>query len=420
MKRTKIAIGFLFSVLVLAVLITPAAAWETTEWIEGGDGYMVNNVVIEASTIGVNKDENNSISGSVSLSYYEWKNDNWTRINGTRLELNKSLNFNSTDGNYTVTLIDLREVGRFNEAKLEIRTTASVTNSGYVKGGHSNATGAGKPELTITKVITPSQNVLVDDIMTVTVYVHNTGNYDAKNVNINDPYPAGFLLMSNPTVNNTINQTINKNTNNTYLVYQIKAVETGRKTIPMTTATGQNALGTSYSYTQTNSVVIDVGELSALTFTSSPMSGSTVDYYTRSKIDGTIVVKNTGTMPAQFVSVEFMLPDNATISGRDKTEITVNGNKATVYIDQLTPNNERSINYSLSATSEGYYEVKSGYSYIYNNSNKTGELGTVSYRAVGSKEVATLLDYWYLLLIPVILIALVAIFFLKKRNEYRF
>ena len=422
MKPMNMIIGLLFFALFLAVLATPAAAsWETTEWIEGGsDGYMINNVIIEVAAIGISKDENGTISGNLSLSAWEWKNDEWVKnANGsTKLSLNGTVRFNASDGEYSVTLVDLREIGKFNEAKLEMWTNAVVSsNKGlYIKGGHANATGAGSPNLVITKVVTPTENVSVDDVLTVMVYVHNTGNYDAKNVNINDPYPAGFLMLP-ATVNNTVNQTINKNTNNTYLVYQIKAAETGRKTLPAATATGENNLGMSFSYVQTNSVAIEVGDLAALTFTSSPMSGNTVDYYTRSKIDGTIVVRNTGTMPAQFISVEFMLPNNAIISGKD---IVVNGNKASVYIDYLTPNNERIIHYSLSATAEGHYEVTAGYNYTYNNSTKTGGLETVVYRAVGSNTVSKLLDNWYLLLIPVILIAAVAVFVLKRRNEYRY
>ena len=417
MKPTKIIIGLLFFALVLTVFVSPAAAWEKTYWVEGGNnGYMINNIIIEADTIGVNTDDNGTVTGNVSVSLWEWKDDDWTRVNGTRLSLNSSWSFNTSDGNYTVKLIGLKESGRWNQSELEMWTNANVTNDGYIVGGHKNATGAGRPNLVITKVVTPTTNISVDDVMTVTVYVHNNGNYDAKNVNINDPYPTGFLVLP-ATVNNTVNQTINRNTNNTYLVYQIKAVETGTKMLPKAMANGENALGARYDYTQTNDVTITVNDLAALTFTSSPMSGNTVDYYTRSKIDGAIVVRNTGTMPAQFISIEFILPDNAIISGKD---VNVSGNKATVYIDYLTPNNERTIHYSLSATAEGYYEVTPGYSYTYNNSTKTGGLETVVYRAVGSNTVSKFLDYWFLLLIPVILIAGVAFFILKRRNEYRF
>ncbi|MCL2550358.1 MAG: hypothetical protein FWE78_05480 [Methanimicrococcus sp.] len=421
MKSAKIIIGLLFSALFLAALVSPAAAWETTHWVEGGsNGYMINNIILEADTIGVSTDDNGTVSGNVSLSLWEWKNDDWTRVNGTRLSLNGTWSFNTTDGNYTVKVIDLRET-RWNEAKLEIWTNANVTNSGYITGGHGNATGAGRPNLVITKVVTPTENISVGDIISVTVYVHNTGNYDAKNVNINEYFDndahRNFQMLAT-TVNNTVNQTINKNTNNTYLVYQLKVVETGdNKKLPVSTATAENSLGVKYDYSQANSVAINVSDLAALTFTSSPMSGNTVDYYTRSKIDGTIVVRNTGTMPAQFISVEFMLPENAIISGKD---IIVNGNKATVYIDYLTPNNERTIHYSLSAAAEGYYEVTAGYNYTYNNSTKTGGLETVVFRAVGSNTISKILDNWYLLLIPLILIALVAVFFLKRHNEYRF
>lgn len=412
----RLIIGVLFSAFIITALMTPALAWETTEWIEGSDGYMINNVIIEAGSIGA-KTENNTTEGNVSISVYEWKNDSWSRVNGTKLSLNQSMSFSASDGNYTVKAIDFREIGRYNEVKLEIWTNANVTNSGLIEGGHSNAEGAGRPQLTITKVITPSENISVDDIMTVSVYVNNTGNYDAKNVNITDPHQTGFLMM-NVTINNTVNQTVNKNTNSTYLVYQLKAVETGNYTLQKATATAENDVGMRFNYSQSNDVNIEVGDLAALTFTSSPLSGNTVDYYTRSKIDGSIVVKNIGTMPAQFINIEFELPEGATISGKDIN--TNNDNRATVYIDQLTPNNERTIEYSLSATDEGFYEVKIGYQYTYNNSSKTGELETVSYRATGNNLISEILEHWYILLIPAILIAAAAVFVMKKRREYRF
>lgn len=416
MKQMRLIIGVLFSAFIITALMTPALAWETTEWIEGSDGYMINNVIIEAGSIGA-KTENNTTEGNVSISVYEWKNDSWSRVNGTKLSLNQSMSFSASDGNYTVKAIDFREIGRYNEVKLEIWTNANVTNSGLIEGGHSNAEGAGRPQLTITKVITPSENISVDDIMTVSVYVNNTGNYDAKNVNITDPHQTGFLMM-NVTINNTVNQTVNKNTNSTYLVYQLKAVETGNYTLQKATATAENDVGMRFNYSQSNDVNIEVGDLAALTFTSSPLSGNTVDYYTRSKIDGSIVVKNIGTMPAQFINIEFELPEGATISGKDIN--TNNDNRATVYIDQLTPNNERTIEYSLSATDEGFYEVKIGYQYTYNNSSKTGELETVSYRATGNNLISEILEHWYILLIPAILIAAAAVFVMKKRREYRF
>ncbi|MDV0446168.1 hypothetical protein MmiAt1_17860 [Methanimicrococcus sp. At1] len=417
MKLIKYGAGLLFFALCLTAVMVPAAAYETTEWIEGSDGYMVNNIIIEAGSIGVSTDDNsNNTSGNVSISIYEWKNDSWTRLNGTKLGLNQTMSFQATDGNYTVRAIDFREIGRFNEVKLEIWTNANVSNSGYIDGGHSNAEGAGRPELVITKVVTPSSSVSVDDIITVMIYVNNTGNYDAKNVTITDPYQQGFL-MSNVTINNTVNQTINRNTNSTYLAYQLKAVEPGTYTLSKTTASAENNVGGKFNYTQSNDVRIEVSDLAALTFSASPLSGNTVDYYTRSKIEGNITIRNTGTMPAQYVGIEFTLPDGATISGK---EITVTGGKATVYIDQIMPNNQKTIEYSLSASAEGVYSVPITYNYTYNSSAKNGTIQTVSFNAVGSSAIGSFLDYWFLIFIPIILILVAALFLWKRHREYKF
>lgn len=407
--------GLFFALLIAAVMV-PAAAWEKDDWIEGSDGYMINNIIIEAGSIGVSKDESNSsnTSGNASISIYEWKNDSWTRLNGTMLSLNQTMSFSAADGNYTVRVLDFREIGRYNEVRLEMWTNAEVTNSGYIEGGHSSATGAGKPNLTITKVVTPSVDMSVDDVVTVMVYVSNTGDYDAKNVTITDPYQEGFL-MSNVSVNNTINQSIHKNTNSTYLVYQLKAVEPGEYKLQKATAVGENALGTKYNYTQSDNVTLFVSDLAALTFNTSPPRENVVDYQTRSKIAGTITIRNTGTMPAQYVSIDFGLPDGATVSGKD-----INGTTGSLYIDQIMPNNQKIIEYELSATAEGYYEVPITYSYNYNGSNKTGLLHTVTYSATENATITTAFKYWYLVAIPVILIAAVAFFLWKRHKEYKF
>ena len=418
MKLIKYGAGLLFFALFITAIAMPAAAWEKEDWLEGDNtGYMMNNVIIEVSSIGINKDDTtNNTTGNASVSVWEWKNERWEKINGTRLSLNQTMTFNATDGSYRVRVLDFREIGRYNEVKLEFWTDANITNSGKIDGGHENAEGAGKPNLIITKVVTPSENVNVDDIVTVTVFVENKGNYDAKNVTINDPYQTGFVMMT-VTVNNTVNQTINRNSNNTYLVYQLKATEPGEYPLSKTTVSAENTLGARYEYTQTNNVVVRVNELAALIFTNAPPSGNTVDYYTRTKIDGTFTIKNTGTMPAQYINIEFTLPNNATISGKN---ITVTGNKASLYIDQITPNNERIVEYSLSADAGGNYEVGIEYQYTYNGTPKSGPIGTVTYRAVGNSAISTLLEYWFILLIPIILIAAVVILFIRKRNEYRY
>jgi uncharacterized repeat protein (TIGR01451 family) len=391
----------------------PAAAWQRDNWVEGGDGFMVNNVIIDTTSISVSTNENNTTTGSVSVTAYEWRNDRWERINGTSLRLNQTMNFTAADGNYSVKVIDFREVGRFNEVRLEVWTSANVTNSGVIKGGHANATGAGRPDLVVTRVLSPSGDISVGDVVTVTVHIENRGRYEARNVTINDPAPEGFVI-SNVSINNTINQTVNPNSNNTYRSYQIRAIDPGSVQWQGVNVTAENALGIRFNYNSPNTTIV-VSDLAALTFTPQGPNGNRVDYHTRSSINGSITIRNTGTLPAQHISIDFGLPNNATISGRD-----INSTTGTVYIDQIMPNNQRVIEYSLSATAEGFFEVPITYSYVYNGSNKSGTIQTVTYSAVGNTTIATALQYWFVLLIPVILIAAVAFFLWRRHREYKF
>ena len=413
LKKSKFGKIILFAALILMMFAIPSVALEETDWIDSGNSYRINNVIIEVGSIGIDKEELND--SSVSISIYEWKNDKWEKNgNGWNLNLNNSSrSFKAADGNYTVEVLDFRG-SLYGSVKLRMWTSAEKQYSGHVNGTHANATGSGKPELTVTKVVTPAGGITMGDVITVQLYVSNNGKYEAKNVTITDPIPENFIL-TNTTLDNTINQTIGKNTNNTYKVYQLKAVEPGKYTLKKATVTGENSVGTKYEYNQSNNVVIDVNEVAALIFSDQTLSGNTVDYQARTKINGSFVIRNTGTLPAQYIEVEFKVPDNATISIKN---VTTEGNK--IHIDQLTPNNEKVVEYTLSADSAGYYEIPIGYQYTYNGSQKTGTIEPIIYKSIGNNIITSALKYWYLITIPIVLVLAVALFLVKKRNEYKY
>ena len=415
LKKSKFGKVILFAALILMMLATPSVAFEETDWVESGNSYMMNNVIIEVGSVGINSEDLNN--SKVSISIYEWKNDKWEKNgNGWNLNLNNSSrSFKASDGTYTVEVLDFRG-SRYGSVKLHMWTDAEKKYAGHVNGTHTSAVGSGEPELTVTKVVTPTGSIAPGDIITVQINVSNNGKYDAKNVTIIDPYQENFIL-TNVTLNNTVNQTINKNTSNTYMVYQLKAVEPGTYSLKKTTVTGENNVGTKYEYSQNNDITIEVNEVAALTFSEQTLSGNTVDYQARTKINGSFVIRNSGTMPAQYVEIEFMLPPNANISGKS---ITVTSDKANVYIDQLMPNNEKVIEYTLSADAAGNYEIPIGYQYNYNGSQKAGMMEPIVYKSVGNDTITSVLEYWYLIAIPIILILVVVMFLVKKRNEYRY
>ena len=416
LKKSRLGRIIFVAALILMMLAIPSVAYEVTDWVESGNSYMINNVIIEVGSIGLNEEDLND--SKVSISIYEWKNDKWEKNgNGWNLNLNdSSRSFKSAEGkNYTVGVLDFRGM-RYGSVKLHMWTDADMTTSKHVTGFHDKVEGSGKPELVITKVITPSGNITVGDVVTVQIYVNNTGKYDAKNVNIHDPYPENFIV-TNATLDNTVNQTINKNTNNTYKVYQLKAIEPGSYPLKKATITAENNVGEKYEFEQKSNITIVVNEMAALIFSNQTLSGNTVDYQARTKINGSFVIRNTGTLPAQYIEVEFTIPNNATLSGKN---ITVTGNKASVYIDQLTPNNDRTIEYTLAADYPGNYEINVVYEYTYNGSQKNGTVESIKYKSVGNNTITSVMEYWYLIAIPIILILAVVLFFIKKRNEYRY
>ena len=414
MNISNTYIKILLAALVLAALILPAAAWDRTEWVDGGDGYMINNVCIDV-TIGINDTIENS---SAIVSVWEWKNDAWTQIGSSRnLSMNGTLDFSASDGNYTMKIIDFRGVGR-GSAKIEFWTNSNVTHSAAAPGGHTKAVGVGKPELKITKTAAP-QNVSVGDLILVTIYVENTGQYEARNVTISDGALQYPLVLNNTVTNNTQSQTIGKGENRTFLAYQLKSMEPGTFNLSGVTASASNSVGTSYTYSNNAAIRIEVEEIAALVFTNH-FNSSTVDSSLQSKIPGTITIKNTGTLPANNLSIDFLLQPNSIInvSGGDG-KIELDG-RTRIEIDRIMPNNEKVIEYMVTANSPGRYEITMEYTYQYNGTKKEEAGGVIVYRAADNPAISKLLDNWYLLLIPLILIVVGVFFVLKRYNEYKF
>ena len=413
MSIRGIATKILLVAFILSALTLSASAASFDPWIEKGEGYVINNVCIDFVVIQETAPVEDSI---VHLEVREWKNDTWVQINSTyKLRMDESGSISSADGNYTIKVLDFRTSGMGGSVKLEVWTNANVTNNGIVSGGYKNATGVGKAELKVTKTVTP-QSISVGEMVTVTVYVENVGQYNATNITMTDPgmhqYP---LVMVNTVTNNTQSQTLSKGENRTFLVYQLRATEPGTFDLSNVTMNVTNSVGVQGEVTQTTAK-IDVAELAALVFTNQ-VTGTTVDYYTQSKIQGNITIRNIGTIPAEHIHIDFPLPPNAKIDGKDIEGLE---NKRTIDIDLIMPNNERIISYTVTANASGYYEIYPEYSYVYNGSGKTGSIEKITYRAVGDTKIATLLNNWYFLLIPAILLIAGALFIWKKHREYKF
>ncbi|WNY25872.1 hypothetical protein [Methanolapillus millepedarum] len=413
MKFKNAVVMLFLAALCLVFAAAPAAAYEVTDWLNSGDGYQLNNIVIDV-VVGVSDEVNNS---SAQVSVWEWKNDKWTQIvNATRLKVNDTMNFSATDGNYTIKAEDFRASGR-GSVKLNMWTNADVTTNRYVTGGHSKVEGTGKPVLKITKVASPT-TISVDGTVSVTVFVENTGKYEALNVTVSDPSQEMFVLTGT-TINKTSVKSIDVGENETVLQYTLKATAPGTFTLKNVTVSAENSAGNRYDFNQTSGATVTVEELPALEFNNT-VSGNTVDYQTRSKIDGTLRIRNTGTSPAQFVSVEFNVPQNAIVSGK---EISDSGGTVTLYIDQIPPNNEKVYTYTVTANASGYYEITPTYNYTYNNAKKSGTIGTFSFNAVANDTISSISDipgFPYILVAPLILILAVGFFFWRRHREYKF
>ena len=85
------------------------------------------------------------------------------------------------------------------------------------------------------------------------------------------------------------------------------------------------------------------------------------------KITSTIILRNTGSAPAQAVRLDILVPDGMEfVSGDEGIEII--GGTPRIYLETLQPNNDKEFSYTLKAKEMGTYSINSELSYEYSNS----------------------------------------------------
>ncbi|KKG10534.1 BatD family protein [Methanosarcina sp. 2.H.A.1B.4] len=354
----------LFAFLILLTLGSTASA-RTTVYdgdIEEGEVYQLNNYIIEITDV---------FPEAKTASYYVYERDK--EIANGLLDINESLEFDfEDDGEVQMCLKSVHGGGVLPRATVEI----SISNynigdlyvSEVIESGHSGTTFAGDPKLVIVKSVDKSE-IEVGDVITVTVTARTTGNDAANKVLFTDPKQEHFILKETTYEVSTSIPKIDYGQSvpeTLVYIYNLKATEAGTFDLRAVTATYTNSAGQTYqSSSNTPSITVSEGN-KQIANVDSIMNVDLSSVGRNEKITSIVILKNTGSAPAQAVRLDIMVPEGMEYVGGDEGIETIGGNPR-IYLETLQPNNDKEFRYTLKAREVGTYSINSELSYEYSN-----------------------------------------------------
>ncbi|AKB85840.1 Copper binding protein, plastocyanin/azurin family [Methanococcoides methylutens MM1] len=214
--------------------------------IEEGDGYQINNVVIDVAEVFADAE-------TCVFKVY----DQGELIHDKLLNEGDSFSFDAEGETIEITL-DYVSGGIVPRATIFITITDDdqVYLDKIVDGGHDKAEFSGIPEIIITKEVS-SYSVEQGDIVTVTVVVRNDGDSRATDVRFTDPKPAGFILQE-ITLEEAGPMLIDKYEERIIYLYKLQANEPGTFELMPTVATYSNDAEMDFPQATSNRPVITV------------------------------------------------------------------------------------------------------------------------------------------------------------------
>ncbi|MGP8330966.1 MAG: BatD family protein, partial [Methanosarcinaceae archaeon] len=228
-KLNRTLLLVLCSVLFLVMLV--GNAYARVEIYNGsiteGDGYQINNFVIDVTDVFVS-------ANTVVFKVYE----------RDELKIDKMINRNdSITFDFDGGEVELRLMSVFSATLPRARVFITVSNynianlhaNEIINGGHEYATYSGTPVIEIIKTV-DKDNITVGDTITVTVTAKNTGDDKATNVIFSDPKQEYFILDKSVLEQNGP-MSMDAGTSQTVFVYMLKATDDGTFTLKPSTAT---------------------------------------------------------------------------------------------------------------------------------------------------------------------------------------
>jgi uncharacterized repeat protein (TIGR01451 family) len=394
-----------------------AAAEIYNSSIEMGNGYQINNYVIDVTDVFVS-------ANSASFYVYEQNKE----VKNALVNTGDSFEFDFEDGGKVKVTLRSVSSGIIPRAGVSIVLSnynyQSLYKNDIVNGGHEYATYSGTPELRITKTVDKSE-IGVGDLVRVTVTVENVGDDKAVDVIFQDPQQAKFLLYET-FVTHTGQTTVDVGESKTLYVYQLKATEAGTYTLSPTTASFSNTAGQKFPMASSNSPAVTVGASESLVNANLEFT-TTLDKYAVSRnedIRGTIKIKNTGDASATGLTVSIQVPDGLEFSGGSGIE-TISG-VPSIYLESFGVQQEKEFFFTLKPQEVGTYTLSVQNSYRFDN-GVDAQLQQVSSTSVTENIYVSKGQYDYLFeqpvyvyLIPLLIIGVIAGWIYYRHKQYKF
>ncbi|NYT19847.1 MAG: DUF11 domain-containing protein [Methanosarcinales archaeon] len=381
--------------------------------IEEGDGYQINNIVIDVAEVFVDAE-------SCVFKVY----DQDELIHDKMLNEGNSYSFEVEEGTIEFTLNSVAQ-GTLPQANVVITITDDdqIYQKQIVDGGHDKAKYSGTPVLKITKEVS-SYTVENGEVVTIKVVVRNDGDGRATEVRFTDPKPAGFILQE-ITLEETGPMSIDKYEERTIFLYKLQANEAGTFELKPTVATYSNEAELDFPQATSNRPVVTVTgedkmaelEFSATMDTRSVQRGDDVEV--------TINIRNTGEAPANGVVLNILLPEGLDFEGsRDNIEMINNVPK--VYIESFGLNQEKEIKFNVKPTELGTYTITTEYSYQYDSGIASGSQTasgdfTTSTLDVARGDTDVLFEQpWYTYALPMLVILAIGGWIVYRSRQYKY
>lgn len=417
LKRIHIPVLCAFFILLMLGGAASARADVYEGDIEEGDGYQLNNYVIEITDVFVEAN---------TASYYVYEREK--KVEDGLLDINESFEFDFDDDGEVQMRLKSVHAGVVPRATVEI--TISNYNIGdlyindLVDGGHSAADFAGDPEIEITKTVDRSE-IGIGETITVTVNAKNAGNDAANNVLFTDPKQEHFVLEKTTYEVTGAVPEIDVGESIPVYIYELKATEAGTYDLKPVTASYTNSASQAYqSNSNTPTITISEGnKKSAQIETSMDVNLNSVER--NGKIVSTIILRNKGDADAEAVRLDLTLPQGLEYEGGDE-DIELIGGNPRIYIDTLQANNDKEYSYVLKANEVGTYTIAGELSYEYNNEvdteniKESAEVKTSSIYVTKGKFDYLFEQPVYVYIIPLLILGAIGVHLYRKHKEYKY
>ncbi|HJH29006.1 MAG TPA: DUF11 domain-containing protein [Methanosarcinaceae archaeon] len=420
-KLSRTFLLVLCSIVLLTMLSGSASA--SVEYFEEeikiGDGYQINNYVIDVTDV--------FITDKLAI-FKVYENGDNEPIHDEMIGINESFNFDLENGEIELKLLSVGS-GVLDRASVLI-TVRNVDTylTGIVNGGHEYATYSGTPVIELTKTV-DEDNIMVDDIITVTVTAKNTGDDKATNVIFSDPKQEHFILDKS-ILEQTGPMSMDVGASQTVFVYMLKATEAGSFILKSSTATFSNSANQAFPQASSNTPTITVTAPESLEVQKYAVLELSTDVDSmivarNDKITATINIKNTGDAPASAVWINIIIPQGLEYVDGDSA-IEIIGGVPKIYMESFGVQGEKEYPYTVKASELGTYTLTTKLAYEYDDGvnaeaqKDSTESVTENIYVQKGKYDELLEQPIYVYALPIIAIIAIGAWIFHRHKQYKF